>query len=321
MDWVQLGLTPGKLRKLRLRAWICLTPLATIQTPQLRVYVCLFSQAVCDREVWSRDPISTTIPRLLPPKHFCGDWGPTMRVNCHLGHGLWEARRHWRATEMPGAKRNKWKLELVIYLDPVIWNLYIVFASLLHVAGHSKIVLHVARCTTSNRTKTLPFQWFLSQAKCHRNHYQTLVLSDLQKSHGNKHHFRSSTIKANDFGLNFNNNKHSTRVFTHCCYKTFFLFWVSFLGVNFNESVCKTRACWAGDGGTPKHTTMARISLKNSIIQQPESHGKIAEWQNALLQKITHTFLIYVGLKSFVCELHACYSPMFLLFWYLGWSF
>ena len=43
-------------------------------------------------------------------------------------------------------------------------------------------------------------------------------------------------------------------------------------------------------------------------MQQPESHGKIAEWQNALLQKITHTLLIYVNWKSFVCELHACYS-------------
>ena len=196
----------GKLRKLRLRAWICLTPLATIQTPQLRAYVCLSSQAVCDREVWWRDPISTTIPRPLPPKTFLrrlsthhegelSSWSGSVGDSRTLaGNG-----NAWRETQQ------EWKtFELEVYLDPVIWNLCIVFVSLLRAAGHSKIAPHVARCTTSSRMKTLPFQWFFfSQAKCHRNHYQTLVLSDLQRSHGNKHHFRSSTIKANDFGLTF----------------------------------------------------------------------------------------------------------------------
>ena len=52
--------------------------------------------------------------------------------------------------------------------------------------------------------------------------------------------------------------------------------------VKFSESVYKTCVYWAGDGGTPK---MARVCLRNSIIQQPGSHGKVAEWQNAVCQK------------------------------------
>ena len=84
-----------------------------------------------------------------------------MKVNCYLGHGLWETRGHWRATEIPGAKHNRTgeNLSESVFEDPVIWNLHIMFVSLLRVADHSKITLYVGRCTTSSRTNTLPLQW------------------------------------------------------------------------------------------------------------------------------------------------------------------
>ena len=110
------------------------------------------------RSVTEGDPHFNYHPQTFAPKMFCCDTGPTMKVKCHLGRGLWGARGHGQATAIPGAKHAE-HLSCHLLEDPITWNLFIVFISLLRVAHHLKITLHVARCTTRNRTKTLIFQW------------------------------------------------------------------------------------------------------------------------------------------------------------------